>query len=100
MLANIPSRLAMCLLVCLAAPAHAEVRPGDPIGAFDITRFEVDGNTLLNDSTVQSAVAGFAGKGRNFGDVERAIVALEKIYRKHGFTLIKVVLPEQELNQG
>jgi hemolysin activation/secretion protein len=100
MFANIPSRLAICLLVCLAAPAHAEAQPGDPIGAFEITRFEVDGNTLLYDSTVQSAVAGFAGKGRNFGDVERAIVALETLYRKHGFTLIKVILPEQELNQG
>src|SRR6202051_4930656 len=89
MLANIPSRRGICLVFCRAAPSHAEVQPGDPIGAFEITRFEVDGNTLLNDSTVQSAVAGFAGKDRNFGYIERAIDALESAYRKHGFTLVK-----------
>jgi hemolysin activation/secretion protein len=100
MFANIPARLTLCLLVFLAAPAVAEVQPGDPIGAFEITRFEIDGNTLLNDSTVQSAVAGFTGKARNFGYIERAIGALESVYRKHGFTLVKVVLPEQELTRG
>lgn len=100
MIANIPLWPTLCLLACLAAPALAAVQPGDAIGAFDITRFAVDGNTLLNESTVQSAVAGFAGKERNFGDVERAIGALEKAYRKRGFTLVKIVLPEQELNQG
>jgi hemolysin activation/secretion protein len=100
MFANIPSSLTICLLVCVAAPAVAGVQPGDPIGTFDIARFEVDGNTLLKDSTVQSAVARFTGKGRNFGYVERAVGALETVYRKHGFTLVKVVLPEQELTQG
>jgi hemolysin activation/secretion protein len=100
MISKIPSWPAICLLVCLAAPVLAAVQPGDAIGAFDITRFAVDGNTLLNESTVQSTVAGFTGKARNFGDVERAIGALEKAYRKRGFTLVKVVLPEQELNQG
>jgi hemolysin activation/secretion protein len=93
-------RLALCLLILSAAPLHAAVQPGDPIGSFDITRFEVTGDSLLGASAVQAAVAGFAGKGRDFGYVERAIAALEGVYHKHGFGLVKVILPEQELNGG
>jgi hypothetical protein len=51
----------------------------------------------LNAATVQAAVSGFAGEKREFRDVERAIAALESAYRKRGFSLVKVILPEQEL---
>jgi len=88
------------LFLFLAAPTFAAVAPGDPIGTFDITRFEVDGNTLLDSATVHSVLAGYAGKGRDFGYVERAMDALQAAYRKRGFNLVKVILPEQELNGG
>lgn len=91
---------ALCLLMLLSAPLLAGAAPGDPIGEFDITRFEVEGNTVLNPASVQSLLAGYAGKGRDFGYVERAIGALQEAYRKRGFSLVKVILPEQELNQG
>jgi hemolysin activation/secretion protein len=84
----------------MVMPAHATAHPGDPIGTFDITRFEVEGDTLLGAASVQAAVASFAGKGREFGSVERAMTALEGAYRKRGFGLVKVILPEQELNGG
>ncbi|MDB6087942.1 MAG: ShlB/FhaC/HecB family hemolysin secretion/activation protein [Gammaproteobacteria bacterium] len=90
----------ICLSALVALPLHAEVAPGDPLGAFEITRFEVTGNTLLDSSAVQAAVAGFAGKSRDFDSVERAIAALEDAYRRRGFSLVKVMLPEQELNEG
>jgi hemolysin activation/secretion protein len=89
---------AICLIT--AAPVHAEVAPGDPIGTFNIARFEVEGNTLLDAQAVQNLVAGFAGKDRSFSYVERAIDALEGAYRKRGFGLVKVILPEQELSEG
>lgn len=94
------SWLVVGLSALLASPAYAEAQPGDPIGAFAITRFEVEGNTLLDSAAVQAAVAGFAGKDRDFGYVERALAALESAYRKRGFSLVKVLLPEQELNEG
>jgi hemolysin activation/secretion protein len=96
---NLP-RLTFCLFILLAASARAATGAGDPIGAFEITRFEVEGNTLLEPSAVQSLVSGFAGKNRDFSYVERAMAALEGAYRKRGFSLVKVVLPEQELDQG
>src|SRR6266702_2858951 len=97
---SMTQRLTLCLFVVLAASASAVAAVGDPIGAFDIARFEVEGNTLLEPSAVQSLVSGFAGKKRDFSYIERAMAALEGAYRKRGFSLVKVVLPEQELDQG
>ena len=48
-------RLALWLLTLIAAPLHATVQPGDPIGSFDITRFEVTGDSLLGAAAVQAA---------------------------------------------
>src|ERR1700678_3079027 len=101
MVEKISQRPALWLLfVFLAAPALGAVAPGDPIRTFEITRFEVEGNSLLDAATVKSLLAGYAGKGRDFGYVERAIDALQAAYRKRGFNLVKVILPEQELNAG
>ena len=92
--------LALCLLALLASPARATVQTGEPVGSFDIARFDVSGDTLLGPSAVQAAVAVFAGKKRDFSYVERAMAALESAYHRRGFGLVKVILPEQELNDG
>ncbi len=83
-----------------ADPAAATGNLAPAIVRFDITRFEVVGNTLLADDLVQATVAPFAGKGRDFGDVQKALEALEAVYHKRGFNVVQVELPEQELNQG
>jgi hemolysin activation/secretion protein len=90
----------LSLLALCAVPLHAAAAAGDPIGSFEITRFEVEGDTLLGRRAVQAAVTGFTGKRRDFAAVEGAMAALERAYRKHGFGLVKVILPEQELNAG
>jgi hemolysin activation/secretion protein len=99
MRATLFPRLGFWLLACIALPSYA-VQPGDPIGSFDITRFDVTGDTLLGPSAVQATVTVFTGKGRDFSSIERAITALESAYRKHGYAMVKVILPEQELNAG
>jgi hemolysin activation/secretion protein len=78
----------------------AAVRPGDPVDSFEITRFAVEGNTLLKAAAVNSVLAGYSGKHRSLDDVEHAVEALQKLYRARGFNLVKVTLPEQELNGG
>jgi hemolysin activation/secretion protein len=92
--------LTLWLLALCSVPLHAAATAGDPIGSFEITRFEVEGDTLLGRRAVQAAVAGFTGKTRDFAAVEGAMAALESAYRKRGFGLVKVILPEQELNAG
>jgi hemolysin activation/secretion protein len=82
----------------LAAPAVAQ-NPSAPI-RFDIARFAVEGNTLLPPSDIEALLAPYTGKDRDFGDVQRALEALERAYARRGLNLVAVALPEQELSQG
>ena len=72
----------------------------DPIGRFEITRFAIEGNTLLPPPDIDRLLAPYAGKDRNFGHVQMALEALEAAYHARGFNVVQVALPEQELNQG
>ncbi|TCS39126.1 hemolysin activation/secretion protein [Paucimonas lemoignei] len=90
-------------ILSAATIAHATdsaVTAGNPIGRFEISRFEVEGNTLLKPDAMRELLAPYAGKSRDFGHVQRALEALEAAYHQHGYKLVQVVLPEQELNQG
>lgn len=80
--------------------ASAADEPGDPIGRFDISGYEVDGNTQLAPQEIRQLLAPYTGPGRNFGTVQQALEKLEDAYHKRGFTLMEVTLPEQELNGG
>jgi hemolysin activation/secretion protein len=89
-------RLAILLAMSTLAPAvHAQ-----DVVRFDISRFDVQGNTLLPASEVERIVAAHAGKGRDFGDVQRALEALEAAYQAAGYSVVTVELPEQELDRG
>jgi hemolysin activation/secretion protein len=84
--------------VLIAAPplAHAQGQTE----RFDIDRFEVVGNTLLPAAEIEEALKPFTGKQREYGDVQRALEALELRYRTAGFSAVLVSVPEQELGKG
>lgn len=67
---------------------------------FDIVRFQVEGNSLLTPDRVQELVAPFVGKRRIYGDVQKALEALENDYRRLGYGTVQVYVPEQELTSG
>jgi len=71
-----------------------------PAPKFDIVRFVVSGNTLLPAEEVEGAVAPFTGQQKDFGDIQRALEALEHAYRNRGYGIVQVVLPEQDITQG
>jgi hemolysin activation/secretion protein len=81
--------LAMAATVALAADER-----------FDITRFQVEGNTLLPPAKVERLVNPLAGPQRTFADIQLAIEALQEAYRKAGYTTVQVSVPEQELAGG
>ncbi|MBI5793349.1 MAG: ShlB/FhaC/HecB family hemolysin secretion/activation protein [Rhodocyclales bacterium] len=68
--------------------------------AFDIVRFQVEGNTILAAERVQVLVAPFVGKRKVYGDVQKALEALEDEFRRLGFGTVQVYVPEQELTSG
>lgn len=88
------------LLLAWCACALAQVQEAPPAPRFDIARFNVVGNTLLPQPQVDAIVAPFAGKSRDFGDVQRALEALQDAYVERGFTAVRVVIPEQDLHGG
>ena len=103
-----PRRLAcaaaLLLAVVTCAPHALAQAPGavqTPVELrFDIARYRVDGNTLLPAEEVERIVAGYTGKGRDFGDVQRALEALQDAYQRRGYSAVQVYLPEQELARG
>ncbi|MDD2854979.1 MAG: ShlB/FhaC/HecB family hemolysin secretion/activation protein [Desulfuromonadaceae bacterium] len=70
------------------------------IPTFDISRYQVEGNTILPVAEVERILMPFAGKRSDFGVLQQAVEALEEAYRNLGFHAVKVVLPEQELKGG
>lgn len=96
---NMKLRLARLVAGSVLAAAVGAAWADDAI-RFEISRFDVSGNTLLPAADVQAAVAPYAGTGRDFGDVQRALEALEALYHARGWNIVTVQLPEQELNGG
>ncbi|MFM9925751.1 ShlB/FhaC/HecB family hemolysin secretion/activation protein [Variovorax sp. H27-G14] len=84
--------LALAAFTGLAAHAQAE--------RFDIARFQVEGDTLLGPAEVQHLVGAMAGPGRAYGDIQRAVDALQQAYAQAGYTTVRVSVPEQELTGG
>ncbi|MBV8634613.1 MAG: ShlB/FhaC/HecB family hemolysin secretion/activation protein, partial [Burkholderiaceae bacterium] len=92
--------LAGAVLISCSTAAQAQNEAGNPIGHFEISRYDVSGNTLLPASTVDMVLAPYAGPNKDFGSVQQALEALEAAYRAKGYGVVRVVLPEQELNKG
>lgn len=67
---------------------------------FDVQRYQVEGNTLLAPAHVEALVAPFVGHKRNYGDIQKALEALEGAYRGSGYGTVQVYVPEQELTHG
>jgi hemolysin activation/secretion protein len=92
--------LATSALAASSWPVHAAGETGGAGPHFAITRFAVEGNSLLPAAEVEGLLARFAGPDRDFADVQSAVEALQEAYRRHGYSVVRVQLPEQELDRG
>jgi hemolysin activation/secretion protein len=81
------------------APASPETE-AVPVLRFEISRYVMEGASLLSQAELDAAVAPFVGKNKDFSDVQRALEAVEDAYAKSGFSAVRVLLPEQELEKG
>jgi len=81
---------------------QAQAVPAQPPAParFDIQRYVVEGNTLLSQSEVDKILAPFAGKNRDFGDIQRALEALQDGYAGRGYNAVRVSVPEQDIRAG
>lgn len=67
---------------------------------FEIRSFSADGNTLLQAAEIEAVLRPYTGKGKDFGDVQQALEALQALYQQKGYAGIQITLPEQELERG
>jgi len=67
---------------------------------FAIDHYQVEGATLIGQPEINAAVAPFVGADKDFSDVQHALEAIENLYAERGFSAVRVLLPEQELEKG
>jgi hemolysin activation/secretion protein len=84
-----------------STPAQqATAAPKPPERRVDIDAYDVDGNTKLDQETIESAVYPFLGPQRTREDVESARTALEHAYQQRGFQSVVVEIPPQTVTAG
>lgn len=85
------------LILAFSADLHAE---DAAIPRFEIRTYQLDGNTLLSSEKMSGIFSGHTGKERDFGDIQQVMEQLEKAYQEQGYTMVTVILPEQEMSGG
>jgi hemolysin activation/secretion protein len=82
-----------------AAPAAPMAAPA-PVAHFDILEFDITGNTVLDEESIDTAVEPFLGEQRTADDVDHARAALEELYRSRGYKTVAVAIPRQNVREG
>lgn len=67
---------------------------------FAINQFDVQGNTVLSKTEIDQVIAPFTGKDKVYGDVQKALEAIERAYHSKGYGTVSAYAPEQELASG
>ena len=82
------------------SPAAPAPKPAVQDETFNIKSFAVSGNTILSNDVLLRLVTPFTGEKRVYGDIQKALEALEGAYRIRGFSAVQVFVPEQTLDTG
>ena len=88
------------LLATAADTAPAATEAEQALLRFEISRYVLEGATLLKQADIDKVVAPYVGKNKDFSDVQRALEAIEAEYARRGYSAVRVLLPEQELEKG
>lgn len=84
--------------------APAQSRPAKPAVSGEVrvqvTHFEFTGNRALSADTLGAAVAPWAGRALNFGELIQAVEAVEARYKEAGYFLAQGYLPPQKIKDG
>jgi len=88
-------------------PAEPQTTPSSqtPVGSepartLDIDAYDIVGNSVLDQGSIEDAVYPYLGPGRTDADVDKARSALEDAYKKKGYETVVVVLPPQDATNG
>lgn len=91
------SKFLLCAIFLLNCGV-VQAQGGSP--RFEIKRFEVNGNTLLEPDQIDATLRPFTGPAKAFADIEAARQALLIAYQEAGYGAVQVVVPEQQVSAG
>jgi hemolysin activation/secretion protein len=77
------------------APAQQSATP-----RFEIDDFRVDGNTVLSEEDIDSALYDYLGPDKTINDVEKARAALEAAFANKGYPTVSAEIPVQRVRDG
>lgn len=101
-----------CAVLLLAGvlPMRAHAEPTSPQAApqasadqepvFSVSGFEVQGPELVPRDQVMSVLSAYAGREISFSDLRAATSAVEQLHAEAGFEVVRVLIPEQEIQPG
>ena len=89
-------------LPSVALPKIADEIPGDDTAGakFKLTRFVLEGVTLLPQSEVEAQLAALVGREVSLGDLRKAAAGITSLYRDKGYFLARAYVPAQEISGG
>lgn len=94
------SLIGLALLACLSLPALAQSSP--PEGEAEVrartrkvTKFVVEGNTLLPDSELQKLLRVYEGRDLTLDEMKEAARDLTSLYQRQGYYLVRAIIPKQ-----
>jgi len=71
-----------------------------PVPAFEVRRYEVQGNTLLTPEQLGSVLAVGIGDQVTLPQIQKALGDLQLAYRERGWATVGVALPQQQLTNA
>jgi hemolysin activation/secretion protein len=90
-----------CVLAILAVSFFRQnVYAQEETVAFEISAFEIIGNTIFSGDELKAVIKDRTGEGKTADDVEAARDQLEKYYQGEGYPTVIVNIPEQTVEDG
>jgi hemolysin activation/secretion protein len=65
-----------------------------------VDSFDVQGNSLLTEEEIRSAVSGFEGRELTLAEMKEAAARLTDLYRNKGYLLVRAIVPKQQFGSG
>lgn len=86
----------------VSSSAESASPPAQPesVRTLNIEAYDVVGNSVLDQVSIEDAVYPYLGPDRTDADVDKARGALEDAYKKKGYETVVVLLPPQDASNG
>ncbi|MCR2746557.1 ShlB/FhaC/HecB family hemolysin secretion/activation protein [Limnobacter parvus] len=68
--------------------------------SFSVSGFVVEGPELIPRDRIMSVLNSFAGRAISFSELRTATTAVEQLHAEAGYEVVRVLIPEQEIQPG